>query len=314
MSDLFNKNTYKKFVALLSASLLLVCLGSCKRVSYVDPHAGMVSVSNGSGGEMWVKLYDGIPVSSFSADDFSSDGTYIDYNGTQYVTERGIDVSEHQEKIDWQAVRDDGVQFAIIRAGYRGYSEGKLFEDAYFRQNIDGALAAGIEVGIYFFSQAVDMAEAIEEAEYLLDIIDGYNLDLPVFFDWELVGNVGDTRVDSVDGTTITDCALAFCSIVESAGYRAGVYFYRSLGYYDYELDRLTNLVFWVGAPAQAPDFYYKHSIWQYSFTGTVSGIEGGTDLNILFKELPVSSSGSAPSIVPGGFVAPEVTMPSPSE
>ena len=314
MSDLFNKYTYKKFVALLSASLLLVCLGSCKRVSYVDPHAGMVSVSNGSGGEMWVKLYDGIPVSSFSADNFSSDGTYIDYNGTQYVTERGIDVSEHQEKIDWQAVRDDGVQFAIIRAGYRGYSEGKLFEDAYFRQNIDGALAAGIEVGIYFFSQAVDMAEAIEEAEYLLDIIDGYNLDLPVFFDWELVGNVGDTRVDSVDGTTITDCALAFCSIVESAGYRAGVYFYRSLGYYDYELDRLTNLFFWVGAPAQAPDFYYKHSIWQYSFTGTVSGIEGGTDLNILFKELPVNSSGSVPSIVPGGIVAPEVTMPSPSE
>jgi len=314
MRLIFGKNTYKKLIALFSTSLLLVCLGSCRSVSYVDPHAGMVSVSNGNGGEMWVKLYDDIPAATFSADDFSPDGTYIDYNGTQYTAERGVDISEHQGEIDWQAVRDDGVQFAIIRAGYRGYSEGKLFEDAYFRQNIDGALAVGIEVGIYFFSQAVNTAEATEEAEYLLDIIDGYNLSLPVFFDWERVGNVGDTRVDNVDGTTITDCSLAFCSIIESAGYRAGVYFYRSLGYYDYELDRLTNLVFWVGAPAQSPDFYYKHSMWQYSFTGTVSGIEGGTDLNILFKELPVNSSGSAPSIEPGGIMAPEVTMPSPSE
>lgn len=263
---------------------------------------------------MWVKLYDDIPVSSFSESDFSSDGTYIDYNGTQYASERGIDVSEHQGEIDWQAVRDDGVQFAIIRAGYRGYSEGKLFEDASFRKNIDGALAAGIEVGIYFFSQAAGTAEATEEATFLLNIIDGYNVSLPVYYDWEHVANVGDTRVDNVDGTTITDCCLAFCSTVESAGYKAGVYFYRSLGYYDYELDRLTNLVFWVGAPAQAPDFYYKHSMWQYSFTGAVSGIEGGTDLNILFKELPAGSSSSAPSLVPGGITAPEVTMPSPSE
>ena len=258
----------KRVAALVLAGLLTLFLCACRAEEYIDPHAGMVSVSDGRGGEMWVKLYEDVPTSSFSADEFYSDGTYIDYDGTQYQALRGVDVSEHQDVIDWQAVRNDGVEFAIIRAGYRGYSEGKLFEDSCFRTNIEGAKAAGLKIGIYFFSQAVDTLEAMEEAEYLLSIIKDYDLDMPVFFDWEKVAEVGETRVDDVDGATVTDCCLAFCSTIESAGYTAGVYFYRSLGYYDYELDRLTNLVFWVGAPGDSPDFYYKHTMWQYSFTG----------------------------------------------
>ncbi len=310
----FAKNTYMKVTALLLTVLLWFGMCSCQSRVYVDPHAGMVEVPDGRGGTMWVKLYDDVPASSLSAEDFSADGSYIDYSGTQYSALRGIDVSEHQGEIDWQAVRGDGVDFAIIRAGYRGYSEGQLFEDACFRKNIDSALANGIKVGVYFFSQAVNTEEATEEASFLLKTIEGYNFDLPVFFDWEQVSGVGDTRVDAVDGTTLTDCALAFCSVIESAGKDAGVYFYRSLGYNDYELDRLTNMSFWVGAPAQTPDFYYAYSMWQYSYTGTVSGIEGGTDLNLLFEELPLSSSSPAPSIAPGGLTAPEVTMPAPSE
>lgn len=260
---------------------------------------------------MWVTLYDDVPASSFAADQFYSDGTYIDYSGKQYKALRGIDVSEHQGAIDWQKVRDDGVEYAIIRAGYRGYSEGKLFEDACFKTNIEGAKSAGLKVGVYFFSQAVNTLEATEEAEFLLSSVKDYDLDLPVFFDWEQVTEVGKTRVDNVDGTAITDCALAFCGTVETAGYDAGVYFYRSLGYYDYELNRLTNLVFWVGAPGSAPDFYYKHTMWQYSFTGTVNGIEGGTDLNLLFEEVPVSASNSQPpSEASDEPMPPEVTMP----
>ncbi|MEA4896041.1 MAG: glycoside hydrolase family 25 protein [Oscillospiraceae bacterium] len=271
----------------------------------------MVCVSDGKGGEMWVKLYDDVPASSFTADQFYSDGAYINYAGTQYKALRGIDVSEHQATIDWQKVRDDGVDYAIIRAGYRGYSEGKLYEDACFRANIEGAKAAGLKVGIYFFSQAVNTMEAAEEADFLLNSVKGYTLDLPVFFDWEQVSGVGQTRADDVDGTTITDCALSFCATVESAGYETGVYFYRSLGYYDYELDRLENLVFWVGAPGDAPDFYYKHAVWQYSFSGTVNGIKGGTDLNLLFEEVPVTASGNpAPSGDSEEIVPPEVTMP----
>ena len=302
---------HKRTFLLVLTLILVGSLCSCGAEPYVDPHAGMVCVSDGRGGEMWVALYDNIPASSFTADQFHSEGTYIDYNGTQYKALRGIDVSEHQGVIDWQKVHEDGVEFAIIRAGYRGYSEGKLFEDACFKTNIEAAKAAGLKVGIYFFSQAVNTQEATEEAEYLINSIKGYDIDLPVFFDWEQVAGVGQTRVDNVDGTTITDCALAFCSTVETVGYEAGVYFYRSLGYYDYELNRLTNLVFWVGAPGESPDFYYKHTMWQYSYTGTVNGIEGGTDLNLLFEEVPVSDlNGATTSSSPNVAVPPEVTMP----
>jgi len=304
---------FKRGASLVLAGIFALFLCACGAEEYIDPHAGMVSVSDGRGGEMWVKLYDDIPVSSFTADEFYSDGSYIDYSGTQYQALRGIDVSEHQGTIDWQAVKEDGVSYAIIRAGYRGYSAGKLFEDSCFRANIEGAKAAGLKVGIYFFSQAVNTLEATEEAEYLLSLIKDYALDMPIFFDWEKVADVGDTRADDVDGTTVTDCCLAFCSTIESAGYTAGVYFYRSLGYYDYELDRLTNLVFWVGAPGDAPDFYYKHAMWQYSFTGAVKGIEGGTDLNLLFEEIPASTESAAPAVEPSGVVPPEVTLPSSS-
>ena len=302
----------KRALSIVTALALSMSLCACgvKTETYVDPHVGMVCVSDGKGGEMWVKRYDDVPASTFSADQFYADGAYIDYKGTQYKALRGIDVSEHQGAIDWQKVHDDGVEYAIIRAGYRGYSEGKLFEDACFKANIEGAKAAGLKIGVYFFSQAVDTSEATEEAKFLLNSIKDYKLDLPIFFDWEQVSGVGQTRVDNVDGTTITDCALAFCAAIETAGYKTGVYFYRSLGYYDYELDRLTNLAFWVGAPGSAPDFYYKHTMWQYSFTGTVNGIAGGTDLNLMFEEVPVSVSESpSPSASQDVVVPPEVTM-----
>lgn len=311
MSFLIKKYTgIKRLAALCSAIAIFISLTSCGKETVSDPHAGMVSVSDGSGGTMWVHLYNDIPVSTFTSEDFHSDGAYTDYSGTGYTAERGIDVSEHQGVIDWKAVHDDGVQFAIIRAGYRGYSQGGLFEDTYFKQNIKGALEAGIKVGVYFFSQAVTTQEATDEANYLLTLIKGYSISLPVFFDWEYVTNDGETRTQDVTGSTITDCALAFSSVVESAGYKAGVYFYRSLGYYDYELDRLTNLVLWASAPGDYPDFYYKHTMWQYSCAGTVKGIEGNSDLNLLFEEIPANTSTDAPSITPGENTAPEVTMP----
>ncbi|MGI5986278.1 MAG: glycoside hydrolase [Clostridiales bacterium] len=308
-----------KYTYLRIASVILVCamfipLCSCAKQSYVDPYEGMVSVCDGRGGEMWAPLYDNLQVSSFSSDDFYSDGEFVDYKGIEYTALRGIDVSEHQGEINWQAVRDDGVEFAIIRAGYRGYSEGKLREDAFFRKNIEGALAAGLKVGVYFFSQAVDTEEASEEARYLLSIISDYDLSLPVFYDWERVSNVGETRTDTVSGSTITDCCLAFCDIIEETGYEAGVYFFRGLGYHEYELGRLSELVLWVGAPGDSPDFYYKHRIWQYSYTGKVNGIEKETDLNILFEESDKNTVSAAPSIVPGEIPPPEVTMPDPSD
>lgn len=276
----------KNKVALGLALIMLLTLSACKR-NEPNPYEGMVSVPNGAGGEMWVPLYDDVEVSTLKGEEFRFEDGRVSYIGQGLKAVYGIDVSEHQAEIDWLAVKEDGIDFAIIRAGYRGYSEGKLFEDAYFKANIEGAISAGIKVGVYFFSQAINAAEGREEARFLLDIIDGYELNLPVFFDWENISYTQEARTDGLDRETLTQSCLAFCEEVEKAGREAGVYFYRSLGYLNYNLQELTGLDFWAAAPGEIPDFYYKHRLWQYSYTGQVEGISGDTDLNILFEELP---------------------------
>lgn len=273
--------------ALLTAATVL-SLSGCNMSRNEDVsnvHAGEVCVSDGAGGEMWVPLYEELPASSFKAEDFYVDGEYVCYNGEEYLARRGVDVSEHQTNIDWAAVKADGVEFAIIRAGYRGCSEGQLNEDDYFRKNIEGAIARGIEVGIYFFSQAINTEEAMEEALYALELVKDYNVTLPIFYDWELVTNVGETRCDDLTGEQVTENALVFCKTVERHGSRAGIYFYRALGYREYDLSKLGDYVFWAAAPGTTPDFYYKHSIWQYSYTAEISGIAGPTDLDLMFVE-----------------------------
>ena len=253
-----------------------------------DPYEGMVQVSNGMGGLMWITPLEELEVAGFRSDDFYPDGEFVNYSGSEFVALRGIDVSEHQLEIDWDSVREDGVDFAIIRAGYRGYSAGTLNEDAFFRRNIEESTANGIQVGIYFFSQAVSPAEAREEARYLLGLIEGYQIDLPVFYDWEPVAGVGETRAENVTGEELTEFAIAFCEVIEAGGFEAGVYFYRSLGYFEYQLDRLSDFEFWAAAPGTYPDFYYAHGFWQYSFTAKVKGIEVDTDLDIRFVEIPL--------------------------
>lgn len=273
----------RRILSFFLVLVLLFALSSCRKTP-PDPHEGMVEVSNGMGGTMWVRLHENLPASDLLGEEFVPAGSFLNYAGTAYSALRGIDVSEHQGEIDWQAVRADGVDFAILRAGYRGYSQGQLFEDAYFRANLEGARAAGLRLGVYFFSQAVSVEEAREEADFLLGLLEGLSLELPVFYDWEQVAGVGETRTDELDSGVLTDGCLTFCETIRNAGYEPGVYFYRSLAYYEYELDRLSGLVFWVGAPGETPDFYYAHTIWQYSFTGEVQGIGQPTDLNLWFQ------------------------------
>ena len=250
----------------------------------VDPHEGMVRVERGDGTKMWVVEQEGVPVSTLTAADFK-DG---EYTGDRYAVRRGIDVSEHQGVIDWAAVSESGVEFAILRAGYRGYGEaGVLRRDEFFQYNVNGAAENGIEMGVYFFSQATSVEEAEEEADFLLDILSAYTVEafsLPVYFDWEAISQDA-ARTDGLDGRTITDCAAAFCGKIADAGYTAGVYLYRNLGYFSYDLSRLTDYALWAGAVGDWPDFYYAHTLWQYSYTGAVPGIEAKTDLDLWFCE-----------------------------
>ena len=223
-----------------------------------------------------------LAVNAWSAGDFTRDERgWTACEGA--VT--GIDVSAHQGEIDWQAVADSGVEFAMIRAGYRGYGpEGKLMEDEKFHTNVRGALAAGLEVGVYFFSQATNVWEAEEEAQLLLRSLEGYPVTMPVVFDWERIHHSA-ARTDGVEGKTVTLMAQAFCGLVEQAGYTPGVYFNQDMGYLELELDQLADYVFWLAEYGDAPGFYYGFDLWQYSSQGTVPGVSTPVDLNLSFRD-----------------------------
>lgn len=211
---------------------------------------------------------------------FREEDGFIVYDGEPQAR-RGIDVSAHQGKIDWAAVAASGVEFAMIRVGYRGYTQGSTSLDELFYENVAGARANGIDVGVYFFSQAVDRKEAEEEAEIVLRAIDGLEITWPVIYDWESI--IAEARTDGMDPRVLTGCARAFCRRIQREGYRAGVYFNQAFGYQQYNLVALEEYVLWLAQYAPAPDFRYGFQLWQYTSTGRVDGINCDVDLNLSF-------------------------------
>ena len=285
----------KKTIAMiLLAGLLLTMASGCgpkeepvptpmpTPVPTVDPHEGMVEVFDGNGGMMWIEESEVLKPFEMDINAFAVGDDYAHYNGTGWNLRRGIDVSAYQGDIDWTAVAASGIEYAIIRCAWRGYGEGNLYEDETYRQNMEGALAAGLDVGVYIFSQATNILEAAEEALFVVELLEGYELALPVFFDWERPADEA-ARTRDTDGETITQCCLEFCRLIEAAGYTPGVYLYLSLAYHEYDLDALEGLTIWMGNPSAYPEFYYDHQIWQYSFTGQVPGIEGPVDLDAIY-------------------------------
>jgi GH25 family lysozyme M1 (1,4-beta-N-acetylmuramidase) len=220
-----------------------------------------------------------IPAATLSAEDFTASEDWVLYSGP---SRQGIDVSEFQGQIDWEQAADSGVEFAFLRLGYRGSTEGGLYTDERFEENLAGAAGAGVSVGVYFFSQALDGEEAVREAEFVLDVLNGRTLDLPVMFDWEPVDTEG-ARTAGLGAQAVTECAAAFCGRIAETGLSAGVYFNRQQGYYVYDLSRLKDYVLWVSDPGVWPNFYYAVDVWQYSFSGTVPGIGAPVDRNIWF-------------------------------
>ncbi len=206
---------------------------------------------------------------------FAEDGSMSQSSGS-----RGIDVSKWQGNIDWGAVATSGISFAIIRVGYRGATTGALIEDPYFRQNIAGATRAGIKVGVYFFTQAVNEAEAIEEASMAVSLISGYKVTYPVFIDTESATN---GRANGLDVGTRTAVVQAFCRTVAASGYKAGVY--ASKSWYNSKLNAsgLSNYTIWVAQYNATCTYTGKYNMWQYTSKGSVPGINGNVDMNISY-------------------------------
>lgn len=218
----------------------------------------------------------------YSPEDFVYEGNFL--TCTAAPTSVGIDVSIHQGIIDWQQVADAGVEFAMIRAGYRGYKYGQVKMDDNALINIDGAKSAGIRVGVYFFSQAVNAAEAREEAQFLLSVLEGIELDLPVVYDWEYISE--EARTAEVDGQTLMECTVAFCQEIAAAGRQPMVYFNSNQAHNLLRLEMLTDYPFWLAQYDVTAAFPYRVYMWQYTNRGSVPGIAGNVDLNIGFFTL----------------------------
>ena len=281
-----NKTALILVTVILAALVAALVIGLLSKKEPEDPHKGQVYIYDGFDW-IWMTPLEGVPANELTEESFSSNDGRIEYTGTDYDVLRGVDVSEHQLDIDWKQVAASGVDYAYIRVGWRGYTEGGLFEDAYFERNIQGALDAGLHVGVYMFSQAVTVQEAIEEADFVLERIGKYNVTLPVVFDWEKI-EAAEARSHGLTMELRTDCARAFCETVKSAGYVPCVYFNRNLGYYGYDLTRLTDYEFWFSLPESGfPNFYYACDMLQYSFTETVPGIAEPTDMNLWFIAKP---------------------------
>lgn len=198
-------------------------------------------------------------------------------------TSVGIDVSKWNQEIDWEKVKAAGVDFAIIRAGYRGSSTGSLVVDPYFEANIRGATAAGVKVGVYFFTQAMDEVEAVEEASMVLELVQDYRLDYPIFIDTEGAG--GNGRADGLTVETRTLVCDAFCRTVENAGYDAGVYASRNWYNNRIQADRLESYYIWLAEYRSVPLYEGYYHMWQYTSKGSIDGIEGNVDMNISYME-----------------------------
>ena len=225
-------------------------------------------------------------------DDYDFENDFYTPEGEQYKyycpngeksSKVAIDVSTYQTDVDWEEVKNSGVDVVIVRSGFRGYGEeGKLVEDSQFKNHIEGALAAGLECGVYFFTEAVSYEEGAEEARYVLEQIKDYNITQPIVVDTEKI-NQEDVRANNIDNETRTRALLGFCETIEAAGRTPMIYASTAWFCQAMDIAKLGKYEFWLAAYG-TPQFPYHVEGWQYDPEGSVPGIEGNVDLNVWLR------------------------------
>ena len=245
----------------------------------------LVVVSNGTFN--FVPIRDDLQKNDYVLENLNilEDGEVQYMQDGQVVSHKGIDVSKHQGNIDWTKVAADGVEFAFIRVGLRGYgTEGKLVEDEYFEQNVKGALQAGIKVGVYFYSQAITDEELLEEANLVLEKVKPYNIELPIVFDVEKVSG-GKGRANELSVEERTRLTALFCQTIQDAGYKPMIYHNMEMGTLMLDLGQLEQYDKWFAYYNDDLYYPYAYKAWQYSEKGAVDGINEEVDLNIWFGD-----------------------------
>lgn len=226
-----------------------------------------------------------LPKNTYQKERFRKSGGILEYyqNNTK-VSAVGIDVSKYQGDIDWEKVKSTGIDFAMIRMGVRGYSSGKVVMDENYVKNMEGALAQGIHLGIYFYSQAVSREEAVEEANYAVAAAEKYKISYPIVFYTEKIENDA-ARTDHMTPKMRAECAAAFCDTVKSYGYIPMIKAEKERFLKEIDLQKIKDYDWWLSDITAFSDFPYKYSMWQYADNGKVDGINGNVNLNISFVD-----------------------------
>ncbi|MCR5584546.1 MAG: glycoside hydrolase family 25 protein [Lachnospiraceae bacterium] len=242
--------------------------------------------ATGAGGEKVLTTLDSkIPLSTVENENIKLDANgfkYYEENG-QKASHLGIDVSKWNNNIDWKKVKEAGVEFAIIRLGNRTTGSGQINLDPYFRDNMMGAIDAGIKVGVYFYTQAITVEEAKEEADFCIENLKEFEVTYPVVFDSERYDGTG--RADKMANSVRTEIAKAFLERVKSAGYKPAIYMSTNWSLLNINLRDLTDYDLWYAYYGEELYYPYKFTIWQYASDGSVPGVSGDVDVNISFKE-----------------------------
>jgi len=240
-------------------------------------------IKKDDGSEEWVLISPYLPKHEY---DFTKLVCQSDlmkyYEDGRLVSFVGTDISKYQDYVDFVKLKKAGVDFVMLRVGARGYGSGQLVLDEYFTDNIKRATDAGLQVGVYFFSQAVNEAEAVEEANMVLENIKDYKITYPVAFDMEYIAN-DTSRIDNLSKTEKTTITKTFLDTIKNAGYIPMIYGNKEWLIKHVDMSKLTAYDVWLSQQQDIPDYPYKFSMWQYSNSGTLDGIAGYADLNISF-------------------------------
>lgn len=235
------------------------------------------------GSEEWVKINQKLPKNAYDFTKLVCQSNLMKYyvNGKK-VSYVGVDISEEQDYVDFSKVKKAGIDYVMLRVGARGYSTGQLILDEYFQDNIKRASNAGLDIGVTFFSQAITVEEAVEEANMVLEHIEGYKVNYPIAFHMDLIEN-DTSRTDALSKSEKTDITLAFLQTVENAGYKCIIYGDKQWLLKEIELADLMAYDVWLSQAEDIPDYPYNFAMWQYDYEGTVSGIYGAVNMNISF-------------------------------
>lgn len=292
MGDTGRKTLFLGATALLVVVIIVISAVMLARgprtssVELLEKDGNTAKVNDMYEGDMTIPYYD-IRTSNYNPEDFEEKNGVVTYAGDSFV---GINVSQKAGEIDWNAVAESGVEFAMIRVGYRGNDKGRISLDSNFEANITGAAEAGLPVGVYFYSKAVTDTEAEEEANFVLEQIRPYQMTYPVAIFWEYdrkdSGEVDEkSRTVRCNGDQVTGFIQTFLKKIKTVGYKTAFYADKKMGYESLDLSRLTEHDMWYAEYQPAPSFYYDYKMWQYTKDGEVPGISKPVPITISLKE-----------------------------